>query len=137
MITERSAGAVVFTRTSDGIKYVIIESINGVKGFPKGHIERGESETQAALREVLEETGLHVSLIEGFRMEDGYTFDFKGEKRKKRVVYFLASFSGEAPTPQPSEIRSIELLNYESALSALKFKGAKTILSRADSFLQA
>lgn len=50
MTYERSAGAVVFTRISNEIKYVIIRSPQGYYGFPKGHIEAGESEEQAAFQ---------------------------------------------------------------------------------------
>ena len=49
---EVSGGAVVFTRQKDEILYVIIQSIEGYYGFPKGHIEKNETEEEAALREI-------------------------------------------------------------------------------------
>ena len=58
---EKSCGAVVFTRLNGEIKYVIIQSLAGYYGFPKGHMEAGESEKQTALREVYEETGLTLT----------------------------------------------------------------------------
>ena len=70
MIIEKSCGAVVFTRTDAGIRYVIIQSLEGYYGFPKGHCEKGESEEETALREVYEETGLRVRIIPGFRYVD-------------------------------------------------------------------
>ena len=74
MKTEKSCGAVVFTRENGSIKYVIIESKSGVFGFPKGHIEKGETEEQTALREILEETSLSVTPVDDFRLEESYTF---------------------------------------------------------------
>ena len=67
MITEKSCGAIVYTKESGNIKYVIIRSKEGIYGFPKGHIEENESETETALREVAEEVGLTVTLISKFR----------------------------------------------------------------------
>ena len=48
MNIERSCGAVVFTRVNGEIRYVIIESIEGIFGFPKGHMEAGETEEETA-----------------------------------------------------------------------------------------
>lgn len=58
---ETSAGAVVFTETDGIIKFVLVKSVAGVWGFPKGHPEDGESEREAAEREIREETSLEVS----------------------------------------------------------------------------
>ena len=66
-MVEKSCGAVVFTRLRDRIKYVIIRSKEGIYGFPKGHVELRETETETALREGFEETGLRVSFMEGFK----------------------------------------------------------------------
>ena len=57
---EYSAGVIVFKRDRGKLKYLVIKSFTGVHGFPKGHIEAGESEKEAAIREVLEETGLRL-----------------------------------------------------------------------------
>ena len=42
-IYEKSAGAVVYTVSDGKIKYLLIKSQNGDVGFPKGHIEQGET----------------------------------------------------------------------------------------------
>ena len=44
MKTEKSCGAVVFIHENGMIQYVIIRSTEGYYGFPKGHMEHGESE---------------------------------------------------------------------------------------------
>ena len=43
MTYETSCGAVVFTRRGGEIFYVIIRSIEGYYGFPKGHMEGDET----------------------------------------------------------------------------------------------
>lgn len=54
---EKSCGAIVFTRQNGEIEYVIIQSLEGWYGFPKGHMEQNETEIETALREVREKQG--------------------------------------------------------------------------------
>ena len=89
---EKSCGAVVFTRREDGVRYVVIENVGGVVGFPKGHIEEGETETQTALREIYEEVGLRPRLCDGFREVDEHPIP--GRDVIKQIVYFLAEYDG-------------------------------------------
>ena len=135
MIMEKSCGAVVFTKDAEGIKYVIVETKNGFFGFPKGRVEEKETEQETAKREVLEETGLHVEFLNNFLEEDTYSFQFNGEIRMKRIVYFLARFSDQIPVAQETELKSIHLMDYKSALSAFQFESSKRILTAAHKFL--
>lgn len=136
MITEHSCGAVVFTRQDNGIiKYVIVESLEGFFGFPKGHAEGRETEVETALREIMEETGLSVNIIDGFRTEDAHAYSKMSETRMKHIVYFLAEFSNQTPCLQESELRSVRLMDYESAMSVFQFDSTKRILSEAHDFL--
>ena len=135
MKTEKSCGAVVFTRDKDGIKYTIIESISGVFGFPKGHIENGETEKETALREILEETALSVTLIGDFRQEESYTFK-RGSKNVSKInIYFLAEYSGGTPVAQETELRGVYTLDYKTALSRFQFDSLKRILTEAHNYL--
>lgn len=72
MKKEVSCGGVVFNRRNDEILYVIVQSLEGYYGFPKGHMENNETEEQTAVREIYEETGLKVEIIPGFRIIDEY-----------------------------------------------------------------
>jgi 8-oxo-dGTP pyrophosphatase MutT (NUDIX family) len=54
---RRAAGAVVFRRTEHGPRLLLLRAYKNWD-FPKGLIEPGESELDAAKRETLEETGL-------------------------------------------------------------------------------
>lgn len=135
MITEYSCGAVVFTREDGCIRYVIIRSKEGFYGFPKGHREGAESEEDTALREILEETGLTVTLLDGFRTEDCHPFTRDGETRMKHVVYFLAKYAHQTPTVQVSELDGIRLMDYDAAMNAFQFENSRRILSEAHQFL--
>ena len=132
---EKSCGAVVFTVVGKEIKYLIIKSKTGVYGFPKGHVEGDETEVQTALREVFEEVGLRVRLIDGFRSEEEYSLPQK-KHTVKRVVYFLGEYGGESFTYQKEELAGAESVNYETAMRLLQFDNSKRILTEANDFLQ-
>ena len=91
---EKSCGAVVFYRSAQGIRILLVKNHNGKYwSFPKGHVEKGENEKETALREIKEETGLSVKIYENYRQISDYC---PFGKIKKRVIFFLA----ETPTDQ-------------------------------------
>ena len=98
-------------------------------------MEKGESEMQTALREILEETGLSVSLIEGFKESEQYVFSHNGESISKTVTYFLAEYFNQVPVAQKSELSGVYLMDYERALSCLPFESAKNMLRKAQELL--
>ena len=122
----------MFTRVGGNVKYLIIRNRAGIYGFPKGHVEAGETERQTASREILEETALAVDFIDGFRIEDRYKLK---DGTDKTVVYFLASFDGTGFSKQDSEIASIELLSFDQACDRFQFARTRRILVKANDFL--
>lgn len=136
MIVEKSCGAVVFTREDKEIKFLIIKSPEGFYGFPKGHMEDNESETETALREIKEETGVDVNIIDGFRTTDSHPHVREGRPTvMKEMVYFLAVYHDQHFTPQDGEVTSISLMSYEEAMSAFQFESSKRILTEAHDYL--
>jgi tRNA nucleotidyltransferase (CCA-adding enzyme) len=135
MKTEKSCGAIVYTNENGCMKYVIIRSKEGIYGFPKGHMEGSETEVETALREVLEETGLMVQLIDGFRTEDSHTFISNEETKLKHIVYFLGEYSNQIPHVQEAELSSLHLMDYETALSVFQYESSKRLLTEAHHFL--
>ena len=131
---EKSCGAVAFTRSKDGIKYVIIRSLGGYYGFPKGHCEGSETEEETALREIREETGLSVRLIPDFRCEDLYPIPQKPNVMKQ-VVYFLAEYEQQDFCYQKEELSGAFLMTYEIAISVLQWDNLKHILTKANDYI--
>lgn len=131
---DDSCGAVVFTRKNDEILYVIIQSIEGYYGFPKGHIEGNETEEETALREIHEETGLKVDIIPGFRFVDEHRIPGK-INLKKRIVYFVAEYSDQEISFQNEELLSASLMTYDEAMKAFQFKNSQRILRKANKFI--
>ena len=134
MIYEKSCGAVVFTRMNNEIKYLLIRNLTGIYGFPKGHVEQGETEEQTALREVFEEVGLAVKLVSGFRSEDEHPIPQK-ENKMKQIVYFLGEYSNQEFTYQKEELTDALLTDYETAMTLFQFDSSKRILTEANNFL--
>ena len=132
---EKSCGAVVFTWVDGDIKYVIIQSLAGYYGFPKGHMEAGESEKQTALREVYEETGLTVHILDDFRYVDAYMIP-KKPGVMKQVVYFVAEYENQKLRHQPEELQGITLMSVEEALDAFQWESSKKILKEVADFLR-
>lgn len=70
---EKSCGAIVYRKTQNQIDLLLIKNrYGGHWSFPKGHVEGAETEMQTALREVKEETGLDISIQDGFRQAVEY-----------------------------------------------------------------
>ena len=135
MITEKSCGAIVYTKDDGSIQYVIIRSKEGFYGFPKGHMEENETEAETALREVTEEVGLSVTLIPDFRTEDMHTFNRNGETRLKHIVYFLGEYSMQTPIAQETELNGVYLMSFETAISSFQFESSKRLLTEVHNFL--
>ena len=131
MNVEISCGAVVFTRTPDGVRYVIIRSLEGFYGFPKGHTENGETERETALREIREEVGLEVRMLDGFREVHEYPMPRKPGVMK-RVVYFLAEYEAQQLLPQAEELSTAELMSFEEAMAVFQFENLRELLAKAD-----
>ena len=63
---EVSAGGIVFRRFPElGPRFLLIRDSYDNWGFPKGHLEDGESPAEAAVRETAEETGLERLVLQG------------------------------------------------------------------------
>ena len=136
MPVEKSSGVIIFRKQGDDIFYLLLHYELGHWDFAKGHIEKGETLEQTAIRETEEETGINdLEFINGFREWFKYFFKYKGENIMKIVTFFLAR----------TETKDIKLsfehigykwLPYEQALGQLTFDNAKNILKKANSFLQ-
>ena len=129
----KSCGFVVYKKVENENFYLIIKSISGDVGFPKGHVEDGESELETAIRELKEETGTEVEVIPGPRWQIEYPL--KGIPHTiKQSVYFLGRCTNDKIVCQESEILEASFLSYNDALSALTFEETKRILTEAEDF---
>ena len=123
----KSCGFVVYKKVNCENWYLIIKSPNGDFGFPKGHMEKEESEIQTAIRELKEETNVEVRLIDGYRYQIEYQMPNLRDVIKQ-AVYFLGECIHDDIICQPSEVLEAKFLTYDEALKVLTFEETKNIL---------
>lgn len=132
---ESSCGAVVFREENGKHLFLLIRNRRSAHwGFPKGHIEQGETKTETAVREVLEETGLHVELMPDFVKNSDYTIQGKIEKS---VSIFLGKTNETQYKIQEEEIEECGWYSYEDAMNVLNYENDKSILNEAVRYLNA
>ena len=134
MMYEKSCGAVVFTKIDGEIKYLLVSNREGIYGFPKGHVEKEETETETALREVYEETNLKIDLINDFRTFDEHLIPQK-ENTVKQIVYFLGYFEKQDIVYQKEELSGACLVSFSEAMGLFQFESSKRILTEANDYL--
>ena len=127
---EKSCGALVLRRGGDGKDYILMirHRAGGHRSFPKGHVERGETERMTAIREVFEETGVCIRIFSDFRETVHYT---PSPGVRKEVVYFLTRTEQEEIRPREGEIAEVEWVPLEQAENALSHENDKTVLRSA------
>ena len=132
---EYSCGAVVFADSGGLRRYVIIRSLGGDYGFPKGHVEPGETEQDTAMREIWEEVRLCPRILEGFREVHTYALPNKPGVCKK-VVFYLAKCENPEPRHQPEELSGVWLMTFGEAMNVLTFENSRAVLRAAEQFLE-
>lgn len=159
MPKEKSAGAVIFKKEGGKIYYLLLHYKKGHWDFPKGHIEKGEKEKEAALREIREETGIQdINFIKGFKEKINYFFIEKKDRNSyvsfpknllkkgrrdedylhaifKEVVFYLAK-TNTKKIKISSEHLGFKWLSYKEAIKRLTFNNAKGILKKANDYLK-
>ncbi len=131
---EKSCGAVIFRTVNSEVQYLLIKNKRSENwGFPKGHIEAGETERETAIREVLEETGLHIDILPDFTAKSEYSIQGRVEKF---VTIFLASTKDTVLRIQEDEIDDYAWADYANALRILKFDNDRSIMRQANKFLK-
>lgn len=135
MPREISAGAVLF-RHNQEIKYLLLHYESGHWDFPRGGIEKGESEEETARREIWEETGIEdLEFIPGFREKTFWFYRREEETIYKEAIFLLAQTKTEE-VKLSFEHKGYKWLNYEEAEKQLTFKNGKVILEKANKFLK-
>jgi bis(5'-nucleosidyl)-tetraphosphatase len=137
MRDERSSGAVIFSIDKDlGAEFLLLHHTSGHWDFPKGNIENGEDEKQAARREILEETGIQdVNFLEGFRKKIEYRYK-RGEKLiHKEVIFYLLRTNTKKIILSNEHIAYV-WNKYDNAVKQLTYKNTKNVLTEAKKFLE-
>ena len=119
--TVRAAGALVWRRTTDRLELALVHRPKYEDwSWPKGKLDPGESWAGACVREVLEETGLHVRL--GLPLPDArYIVGTNGISRPKVVRYWAAHVVAELGQPD-AEVDEVLWLDVAEAAQRLDYQ---------------
>lgn len=128
MKREFSAGGIVFNK--QGQVLLTQHSTNKHWGFPKGNPEEGESMKRAALREVKEEGGVDVEIIDAVG-QSKYTYTLNGEKIFKVVTIYLMKYVSGDIKDHDWEVSDLGWFAPSDALKQLSFPNDKLLLKKA------
>lgn len=129
---EKSAGGVVVRFSAAEPQFLLIRDSYGHWGFPKGHLEKGERADTAALREVMEETGLrNVSVLSSIAAIE-WRFRFRGRLIQKHCEFFLMESPSGDTRPQKAEgITACRWVPIDEAQKLIDYENARGVLTRA------
>jgi len=150
MLREFSAGALVLRHMQNQWWLAVIEpgshgepeDRKDTVALPKGNVDAGEKPLQTAIREVLEETGLHAKSI--VKLADiRYVYARKwadGEKIFKVVSFYLMKYQsgriGEITEEMKHEVRRAYWLPLQEAEAKLSYRGEKQMAQKAWEYVQ-
>lgn len=135
---ELSAGGVVV----HGEEMVVIvptrRAADGSKvlALPKGHIDPGETALQAATREVREEAGVDVELVDELG-QTRYWFERKHHSVAKSVTFYLFRYVSGDVADHDAEIERAFWMDLEQAQRDLSYEGEREMVARALALLRA
>ena len=145
---EKSVGAIIFRKEGEKIKFLLLKYRDGHWSFPKGHIEKDETEEQTLCREIAEETGVDdLKIYPSFRKFSRYFYRATGAEKQERiaagrkinvfktVIFYLAEAQNQ-DVHISAEHTGFVWLEFTEALEKLQYKSSKNLLRKAQRELE-
>ena len=120
MKKEKSCGAIIINEN----KILVVKQKSGFYGFPKGHIEKNETEKITAIREVKEETNIDIEIDDNLRFSISYLVN---GNINKEVVYFVGYPKNTNIKIQEQELESAQWIELEKVEEILTFDNLKEL----------
>ena len=137
---DRSTGVLCFRRdaAAPGGRVFLLLDHGRFWDLPKGHLDQGEDDLTAALRELAEETGIDdARVIDGFERRIVYFFrDRTRGLIRKEVTFFLAETSLQRVTISHEHV-GWAFLPLDEAVQRLTYPKSKDVMRAAGEFLAA
>jgi len=129
-----SAGGIVLRRGQRGPQLLLgrrrRERDGPTWSLPKGTPDGGETPEETARREVREETGLEVSIIDSVG-DIHYRFMRDGRRIDKTVRYYLMEATGGDLADHDHEFEDVRWFDLAEAEAVMSFPTERDILARA------
>lgn len=130
-IAAVSSGGVVIRREGPRVEVALVgNSLRETWYLPKGGLAKGETIEDAAIREVVEETGLQVRLVKPIRAIE-YWFNARGARIHKTVHYFLMETTGGDFSLRDAENDRAEWFELDEALRAMSYANETEVVREA------
>lgn len=135
-VLVRSSGGVVVRKKNSSFQVLLIRKRgSSFWTLPKGHLEEGEKEEEAAAREVQEETGCFPRL--GPRLgEISFTYERNGRIFEEHVTFYLMGVEEEGPRSAEEEVEEARWFELSEAPRFLFYENERFILSLAQRYLE-
>ncbi|MBQ7240009.1 MAG: NUDIX domain-containing protein [Bacilli bacterium] len=124
MKKEISCGTITFYNN----KVLLIKQNRGYVGFPKGHMEEGETEEETAIRETKEETNIDVKVYKEHKYYINYVIN---NHINKDVIFFLAEPLSFDIQKQDSEIEKSMWVDKDLVCEYLSYDDTKEVFLEA------
>ena len=139
--TQVSAGGVAFRRRGSRIEVALISVGDDARWqLPKGLVDQGESNEDAAMREVREEAGLETEMVAPLdKVEYWYYSTNRGERVRfhKFVHFYLLRYKSGDVRDHDHEVTEARWVEIDEAREVLAFKSEKRMIELARAMLLA
>ncbi|HEX6887619.1 MAG TPA: NUDIX hydrolase [Candidatus Nanopelagicales bacterium] len=132
-VEETSAGGVVLDLACDPPAVALIARHDRrsrlLWSLPKGHVEEGETPEQAALREVLEETGLVGRILAPLGVID-FWFVVEDKRIHKTVHHYVIEAIGGELSDEDLEVEAVEWIPYDQVVRKLAYGDERRLVEK-------
>lgn len=136
LIRAFSAGGVVFRKGHGKLLFLIMKPKGTDRWqLPKGTIDKGESSQETAKREVGEEGGVEVKVLDKLGISQ-YFFVLNGERIFKTVTYFLMEYLADLEGGHDDEVEEARFTTYEDAVEKLTYKDDKKMVEKGKELIE-
>ncbi|CAB4905071.1 MAG: NUDIX domain-containing protein [Actinobacteria bacterium] len=137
-IEEVSAGGLVLDRSSRPWKAALIARRDRrgrlIWSLPKGHVEVGETNEQAAIREVHEETGIESSVLMTLGTID-FWFMAEDKRIHKTVHHYILNADGGELSDEDREVVEVAWIPIDDVAGKLAHSDERKLMARVPELL--
>jgi ADP-ribose pyrophosphatase YjhB (NUDIX family) len=137
-VDETSAGGLVIDASGDVPVGALIGRLDRrgrlLWSLPKGHVEQGETNEQAAVREVAEETGIDGEIVHPLGTID-FWFVAEGRRIHKTVHHYLMRATGGELSDEDVEVTEVEWVPITEIIGRLAYRDERDLLADVDGML--
>ncbi len=136
MVDEKSCGIITILKKEKDF-FLILKQTDEHWSFPKGHMKKGETSRETALRELKEETGItEIKLASLPSIFEEYDFCCNITNCHKINEYFIGFVVDDKVVIQVEEISEYKWATFEEVMKIFQYESRKEVLTQAKKYLE-